>query len=380
MINLIKSIKKFMGSSLLGWLLCNPIWVFAIDDQWQDVDRIVAIGDIHADYPHFVEVLTNAGIINKRGNWIAGATHLVQLGDVPDRGSDTVLCINLLRKLERQALRAGGMVHALIGNHEAMNILGDLSYVHPNDYKVLQSNQARRLQNDYYLQVREQQQRTQPDLVTGPEFRALWEQKYPLGFVEHRIAWSAKGDIGSWVLEHNAVIKINRTLFLHGGISPAVLGRTMSNINQQVRNELQAGVLTGETGLSESEQGPLWYRGLAQNDEASEAPHVEAVLAFYDVDRIVIGHTPGFGTIMPRFGGKVLLVDSGISDYYGAHLASLVLADNLLLNIQQGTTLNIPTGATDPLPYFQAVAVLEPGASALQELVTRMLNPALPIK
>ncbi len=380
MINLIKSIKKFLGSSLLGWLLCNPIWVFAIDDQWQDVDRIVAIGDIHADYPHFVEVLTNAGIINKRGNWIAGATHLVQLGDVPDRGSDTVLCINLLRKLERQALRAGGMVHALIGNHEAMNILGDLSYVHPNDYKVLQSNQARRLQNDYYLQVREQQQRTQPDLVTGPEFRELWEQKYPLGFVEHRIAWSAKGDIGSWVLEHNAVIKINRTLFLHGGISPAVLGRTISNINQQVRNELQAGVLTGETGLSESEQGPLWYRGLAQNDEASEAPHVEAVLAFYDVDRIVIGHTPGFGTIMPRFGGKVLLVDSGISDYYGAHLASLVLADNMLLNIQRGTTLNIPTGATDQLPYFQAVAELEPGASALQELVTRILNPALLIK
>ena len=31
--------------------------------------------------------------------------------------------------------------------------------------------------------------------------------------------------------------------------------------------------------LSEAQDGPLWYRGLAQNPETEEAAHVDAVLA-----------------------------------------------------------------------------------------------------
>ena len=75
----------------------------AAEDQWQDVERIVAVGDIHGDYDNFLKVLQGADIVNRRGNWIAGETHLVQLGDVPDRGPDTSNVIALLKKLEKQA-------------------------------------------------------------------------------------------------------------------------------------------------------------------------------------------------------------------------------------------------------------------------------------
>ena len=67
-----------------------------------------------------------------------------------------------------------------------------------------------------------------------------------------------------------------------------------------------------------------------------ESAHVDATLAHYDVDRIVIGHTPGLGTIVPRFGGKVLVIDSGISDYYGGYLTSLTIEGDRLINTQQG--------------------------------------------
>ncbi len=39
--------------------------------------------------------------------------------------------------LEKQAKRAGGHVHALIGNHEAMNIVGFLDYVSKEEFASL---------------------------------------------------------------------------------------------------------------------------------------------------------------------------------------------------------------------------------------------------
>src|SRR5215471_11505549 len=55
-----------------------------IDDyHWDQVDRVVAIGDVHGDYGNYIKALEGAGIINARGQWIGGETHLVQLGDIP---------------------------------------------------------------------------------------------------------------------------------------------------------------------------------------------------------------------------------------------------------------------------------------------------------
>ena len=72
-------------------------------DTWDEVDRIVAVGDLHGDYDQCIKILRSAGLINNRNNWIGGSTHLVQLGDIPDRAPDTLKIITLLQKLEKQA-------------------------------------------------------------------------------------------------------------------------------------------------------------------------------------------------------------------------------------------------------------------------------------
>jgi hypothetical protein len=182
------------------------------------------------------------------------------------------------------------------------------------------------------------------------------------------MAWSVDGEFGSWVRAHNAVIRINRSLFLHGGISPEVLGTSISEINDRIRSDL-GGTLEEVLGLSETQSGPLWYRGLANNDEAMEQAHVEAVLAFYDVDRIVVGHTPGLGTIVPRFGGKVLVIDTGISAYYGGHMASLLIEGDKLIALQNGVARPVPLGEEPLLPYFRSIAEQESIPAALQNLI-----------
>lgn len=348
---------------LLQCLLAQPL--FAAQDQWQDVERIVAIGDIHGDYDNFLKVLKEANIVNRRGNWIAGETHLVQLGDVPDRGPDTDKAMALLQKLETQAARDGGMVHVLIGNHEAMNIYGDLRYVDPGEYAAFRTRNSRRVRDSFYEQDIERRKLADPEFVADDEFRKQWENSIPLGMLEHRAAWSAEGDIGKWVRQHNAIIKINRTLFLHAGISPDVLTLGITEINEQIRRELN-GDLGELPGLSEQATGPLWYRGLATNDEALETPHLESVLAAYDVDRVVIGHTPGLGTIVPRFEGRVLIIDTGLSSYYGGFLASLLLENGKATTLQREQRTPLPDSEAGLLPYFERIAELEPNAKALR--------------
>jgi len=43
-----------------------------IDDyHWDQVDRVVAIGDVHGDYANYSRVLEAAKVIDARGQWIA---------------------------------------------------------------------------------------------------------------------------------------------------------------------------------------------------------------------------------------------------------------------------------------------------------------------
>lgn len=370
------------SSSSLLWVgfLFLQIFVsqslYAEEDQWQDIERVVAIGDIHGDYDNFLKALKEAKIVNRRGNWIAGETHLVQLGDVPDRGPDTDKAITLLQKLERQAERDGGKVHVLIGNHEAMNVYGDLRYVDPGEYAAFRTRTSRRARNAFYDRDIEERKLADPEFVANREFRRQWEESIPLGMLEHRSAWGAQGEIGSWVRQHNAVIKINRTLFLHGGISSEVLDMSITEINEQIRHELNGG-LGEERGLSEKETGPLWYRGLATNDEEIEKPHLERVLATYDVDRVVIGHTPGLGTIVPRFEGRVLVIDTGLSSYYGGFRASLLLQNNEAITLQREQEIPIPDTKAGLLSYFERIAELEPKAKALQVRIRNLASPPL---
>jgi len=336
---------------------------------------------VHGDFDNFVATLREAELINRRRNWIGGSAHLVQVGDLPDRGPDTDKVIELMRKLEEQAAEDGGMVHALIGNHEAMNILGDLRYVHPGEYEAFRNRNSRELRDRFYAQHVQQRQDADPEFVADDIYRDSFDQRFPLGYVEHRFAWAADGEIGSWVLSHNAVIRIDRSLFLHGGVGPAMLGMSLYEVNETVRTEL-GGALGEEPGLSEVEDGPLWYRGLAQGDEALESAHLDAVLAFYDVDRIVIGHTPGLGTIVPRFDGRVLVIDSGMSEYYGGYSASLEILSGAggvsVSTIQAGERTAIMSGEGETMNYFEQIADLlpEPSPALLQHIETMKQGPA----
>jgi hypothetical protein len=346
-------------------------------DSWTGIDRVVAIGDVHGDYDQLVSLLGVARLIDAQGKWIGEKTHLVQTGDLLDRGPDSRKAMDLLMRLEDEARAAGGAVHCLIGNHEAMNITGDLRYVSEGEYAAFRDGNSEKVRAAFYLRHQEELKAALP-AERLPKFddayRKAFESQVPLGFAEHRAAFGPDGKYGRWIRGHNAVVRIDGSLFLHGGISPKYAEWELRRINEQIRQELRDPSRIA-TGIVQDDEGPLWYRGLARGDEAAMEGPLQAVLKNYKVDRIVIGHTFTDGTILPRFDGRVLMIDVGLARLYDPALRSacLVIEKGKPHTLHRGRPLRLPSDSgPDYLRYLKEAAALEPSPSPLAEKVREL--------
>jgi hypothetical protein len=353
------------------------------EDQWDGVERIVAIGDVHGDYDQFVRLLRSAQLIDAKDRWAGGKTHLVQTGDVPDRGPETRRILDLLMRLEREARKAGGYVHALIGNHEAMNIYGDLRYVVAGEYESFKTPRSEELRQLLYEQHVETLKKNPPESgvpVFDEAYRKKWEAERPLGFVEHRVAFAPDGKYGKWIRSHNAVIRINDSLFMHGGLGPAYAALSVAQINQQVQTELKDFTNLPQSMVMDP-QGPLWYRGLAQGDEAGLRDHLEQTLGRLGAKRIVLGHTPQPGAVLSRFGGKVLLIDVGLGAAYGGNLACLVIEKGQTYALHRGEKLPLPSDAASDeyVAYLKQAASLDPAPSRLTGVIAALQQGVKPV-
>lgn len=332
-------------------------------DSFSGVERIVAIGDVHGGYDEFVDILRRAAVIDSTNQWSGGKTHLVQTGDLLDRGAGSRKVMDLVMRLESQARAAGGRVHALIGNHEAMNLTGDLRYVSPAEYAAFATARSGEVRDRSYVTLAD------PTRRDDPAYRQQWDTEHPLGWFEHRQAFGPTARYGRWIRRHNTVVKVNDYLFLHGGIGPLLSTSSVREINERVRAEIRQRDVPKD-GLAVGRNGPLWYRGLARDAEEDLRPYVDQLLARYGVSHIVIGHTTMPGAVVPRLGGKLLLIDVGLSAVYGTHPACLVVENGAAFALHRGQLLRLPLGdAGSTVTYLRSAAALDPQPSSLDPLI-----------
>ncbi len=328
--------------------------------------RIIAIGDLHGDYQAFESLMLDAGLIDKRGRWAGGKTIFVQTGDVPDRGPDSLKIINHLRKLQKQAPRKGGRVVTLVGNHEAMNITGDLRYVHPGEYSAFTNRNSKRVRERVYEANRENIEafylERDPEL-TSEDIKAQWIEATPLGKLEHQTAWRPDGDVGEWVAANPAVAIIGDSLFVHGGVSEKYVSFSLDEINDAVAKALTERS-TDPGSIINDAAGPLWYRGLVVRTESnttratdmgmsdtqtsaqlSITDEIELVLNAFDVARIVIGHTPLLTGIAAHKNGTLVQIDTGIAAYYGGTKSFLEIKDGALYAHDNGVVTTLDSDA-----------------------------------
>ncbi len=315
-------------------------------------DRIVAVGDVHGAFDQFVKILQAARVIDGRQRWSAGGAVLVQTGDLVDRGADSRRVLDLLRRLEGEAERAGGRVLPLLGNHEVMGLLGDLRYVSAGEYESFRTADSESIRDRVLatLSARaESAARSAKEPFDRDAFRKLFISQTPLGSIERQIAFAPDGQYGRWLRARETVVKINGMLFLHGGISPATAALGCEGINDTVRAELKEMPVEAArvaTLLSTREDGPLWYRGLAVESETELAADLTTMLERWQARAIVIGHTVApNGRIATRFDGRVVQIDTGMlgGAFYPGGRASA-------LEIQDGRFVAIYEDGREPLP------------------------------
>jgi hypothetical protein len=285
--------------------LARPV-AAATECIWSGVERIVAIGDLHGGYDQFVRLLKAGNLINSDEKWIGGKTHLVQMGDVFDRGNRAKDIFALIRKLEKQAEADGGRVHMLIGNHEELNLIGrSLDYEDFVTERQFFDFLPRGIRNMWEAKL--------GGRLSWEDWKDIIGNDGDVRQQYYKAVWS---NVGNWIVEHNVVIKINRTVFVHGGLTESFAAMGLPAINALYHSEIKNESVA--TPIVFQPAGPLWNRSLADIEETDERhATIDRILAAVDADRIVVAHTPsnfhGREPEMQRYDGKVWCIDTGIS-------------------------------------------------------------------
>ena len=299
------------------------------------------------------------GVVDADLRWTAGTAHVVSLGDLLDRGAETRAVLELVMRLEREAAAAGGALHVALGNHELMTLLGDWRYVAPADYESFAADESEAMRADAYAKFAAD---AGGDSTTTA---AQFARTYPRGYFARQAAFAPTGRYGEWLRSRPALVVVNDTVYVHGGL-PIVVAQQGLAINDRVHATLERylalrdrlvarGVLSAldrqrdidaaQAAPADAErdeflalaaatelgpEGPLWYRGSVYCKPMLEQPTLEAALERLGVARAVVGHTPTDDRrARALYGGKLLTLDTGmLTDYYNGRPAALVIDHN----------------------------------------------------
>ncbi len=354
----------------------SVIWqapAVAGDWRFSGVERVVAVSDVHGAYDAMITTLTKAGVLGEDRGWGGGATHLVITGDILDRGPDSRKVMDLLMRLEGEALDAGGRVHLLLGNHEIMNLIGDLRYVSKEEYAAFADDESEEDRERWFDIYRHSKSKNADVDMLRHDFT----RKNPPGFFGLRRAFSSRGEYGAWLMKKPLMVVINGTAFVHGGLSPLVAELGLEGVNGELRSQVSDYVIQVEMLVDEglldptdsfydhkdvlenlpnnvgrtpevkaairtvlklnkasihSPDSPLWYRGSVGCGPLIEEDKLAASLAALEANRVVIGHTPTLTRrVLERMDGRVIQIDTGMlkAAYQGSGSALVINGESM---------------------------------------------------
>jgi len=241
--------------------------------EFHKVKKLLVLSDIEGNFGALRKLLLANKVIDEDFNWKFDDGHLVLVGDFFDRGQQVTEVLWFIYYLEEKAKASGGYVHFILGNHEIMNLSGDLRYL-----------QKKYLDNANLL-----------------------HQNYVSLYDEN-------SELGRWLRTKNVVEKIGNILFAHGGISAYIniMNISVPEVNKLARPYYADTTYKYADSRSDaifSDFGPFWYRGYYNKSNPNISLQIDSTLSQFSVDHIITGHTIVSDTISVWYNGKLLNTD-----------------------------------------------------------------------
>ena len=278
------------------------------------VKRIIVIGDIHGDINILYECLKIGKVIDNNLKWIGKKTVVVQVGDQIDscrydqinscndinnykKNEDKASDINILyfmTNLHNLASEHGGAVYSLMGNHELMNVVGDMSYVSYNNNKQF---------NNYIKENGE-----------------IIED----GMTARKYVFSPGNKISNFLAcTRKIALIIGNNLFVHAGIVPQIIEKyKIDDMNKLLTlfllDELKDPSIFYDVMMS-SKYSPLWTREFGDTKMTTEKCDelMNPIKKVYKVGRIFVGHTPQLDKGITKIcKDQIILTDVGMAEAF----------------------------------------------------------------
>ena len=333
------------------------------DDDCDDEDNLKE--DVRNDIRYKKTIIRNDVIYKMK--WTGGKTHVVQVGDQVDRcrvyGSmrcelpettlndedSDVKVLKLFTDLDEQAVKVGGRVISLLGNHELNNALGNMDYV---SYKGIEGF-------DNYK-----------DPKTGNKFSS--------GLEARKHAFHPGNELGVFLgCTRNPAVIIGSNLFVHAGFVNKLISeqdrkgnklenytfrlnynskyynkkpylfkdrQDFENINILIKRWLLNKVSTNKvkdiiTDPSQ-EKSIFWTRILGMlktqlpYDDKQCVNNIDKILELFKINNIIVGHTPqSFQhnlNINATCDNKIWRVDTGSSAAFDRYDTTYIRTGNIL--------------------------------------------------
>lgn len=260
----------------------HPAWV-----EITGATRVYAVGDVHGAFDELTDTLEVLKVAQRtthdsyRFRWTGRDAILVFMGDFNDRGLHTKQVYDAVMDLQKQAEKAGGKVVALLGNHEAMLLNGQVE----EWAKTLTSYKKQHYQNTIDSFTRD-----------GLDFHQ---------------AISEKGVYGSWIRNRPLFAVINGYMFSHAGLPNKPV--TKSTLAADFQDDIERGDF--KKGIFMNHDSVMWNRDWWKDDVL-----VSRNLKVLGIMGIVFGHTIGAlgekGRIMVK-DNRLISIDVGMTPAYG---------------------------------------------------------------
>lgn len=260
--------------------------------------RIVAIGDLNGSLEALLSILRGLRLIGRKDQWVADNTHLIQLGDMFNRGGGARESFERLLAWQDQAPARKSQVSVILGNHEVMTAMGNEAYCCEAEYLSFATAAQRRAWPARVQKAMRKLYRDHapdgPILPLNPRLEA-WKIENAPGQAAMRRALGPRARLGRHLRTLPIALQEGSSVFSHAPLTPRWARLGVDGLNQATLDawaqapRFYRGIPTGS--LLRDINGPLWNRNLVKSNSERSKAQLRSSLKHLGARRMIVGHT-----------------------------------------------------------------------------------------